>query len=83
MRLISHEALRQYMKYRGYTVRGLAAKVGCSHSTIGFLLTGDVKTVRPEWATRIAKALDCPVDALFAAKVSTVSREVRRTGTAA
>lgn len=76
MRLISPEALRQYMQFRHYTVRGLAAKVGCSHSTIGFLIKGTRKNTRPEIAYKIAEALDCPVDALFVAKVSHFSREV-------
>lgn len=76
MRLISPDALRQYMKFRGFTIRSLARRVGCSHSTIGFLVSGDTKTVRPEWAKAIAKALDCPVESLFVARLSTVSRDV-------
>ncbi|AFV89396.1 HTH_XRE domain-containing protein [Acidipropionibacterium acidipropionici ATCC 4875] len=76
MRLISPEALRQYMSFRHYSVRGLAARVGCSHSTIGFLIKGTRKNTKPEIACKIAEALDCPVDALFVAKVSHVSREV-------
>ena len=77
VRLVSPDALRQYMKFRGYTMRSLAARVGCSHQLIGFLCKGDVKTCRPEYAQRIAKALDCPVESLFVAKVSRVAREVR------
>jgi len=76
VRLVSPDALRQYMQFRHYTVRGLATKVGCSHSTIGFLVKGTRKNTRPEIACKIAEALDCPVDALFVAKVSHVSREI-------
>ena len=65
MRLISPVALRQYMGFRGLTVRTLAAKVGVSHGTIGWLTSGQRNTTKPETAKRIAKALDCPVDALF------------------
>ena len=83
VRLVSPDALRQYMKFRGYTMRSLADRVGCSHSLIGFLCKGDVKTCRPEYAKAIAKALDCPVESLFVAKVSRVQREVRRTAKAA
>lgn len=83
VKLISPDALRQYMKFRGYTMRSLADRVGCSHSLIGFLCKGDVRTCRPEYAKAIAKALDCPVESLFVAKVSTVSRETGRKAKAA
>ncbi|WFF32431.1 helix-turn-helix transcriptional regulator [Propionibacterium freudenreichii] len=76
VRLISHQSLRQYMGFRGYSIRKLAARVGCSHSTIGFLVKGTRKNTRPEIARRIAEALDCPVEALFAASISQVSREI-------
>lgn len=65
MRLISSSALRQYMSFRGYSVRSLAAKVGVSHGTIGWLTSGQRSTTKPETAKRIAKALDCPVESLF------------------
>ncbi len=65
VRLISAQALRQYMGFRGYSVRSLAAKVGVSHGTIGWLTSGQRSTTKPATATAIAKALDCPVDALF------------------
>lgn len=69
MRLISAQALKQYMEYRGYSVRSLAAKVGVSHGTIGWLTSGQRKTTKGDTAKRIAKALDCPVNALFVATV--------------
>ena len=65
MRLISASALRQYMSFRGYSVRSLAIKVGVSHGTIGWLTSGHRSTAKPTTAKAIAKALDCPVDALF------------------
>ena len=65
VRLISAAALRQYMAFRGYSVRSLAAKVGVSHGTIGWLTSGQRSTTKPATAKAIAKALDCPVDALF------------------
>lgn len=76
VRLISADALRQYMDFRGMTIRELATRAGCSHSTVGFLAKGTRKTCRPATARAIAKALDCPVESLFVAKVSKVSREV-------
>lgn len=65
VRLISAQALTQYMAFRGLTVRSLAAKVGVSHGTIGWLTSGQRTTTKPETAKRIAKALDCPVESLF------------------
>lgn len=78
VRLISPDALRQYMKFRKFTIRGLAARVGCSRTLIGFLVKGTRRTCGPEIANGIAEALDCPLDALFAPRVSSVQREVRR-----
>ena len=74
VRLISPVALRQYMEYRGYSVRSLAAKVGVSHGTIGWLTSGQRTTTKPETAKRISKALDCPTDALFVPVVVRGSR---------
>jgi len=65
VRLISAQALRQYMGFRGFSVRSLATKVGVSHGTIGWLTSGQRTTTKPETAKRIAKALDCPVESLF------------------
>lgn len=65
MRLISAQALRQYMTFRGYSVRSLASKVGVSHGTIGWLTSGQRNTTKTATAKAIAKALDCPVESLF------------------
>lgn len=78
VKLISHQALAQFMKHRGFTVRSLAARTGVNKSTIGHLRSGARRTCRDESARAIAKALDCPVDALFVAAVLHVSRDVRR-----
>ena len=77
MRLISAQALRQYMQFRGYSVRSLAAKVGVSHGSIGWLTSGQRSTTKVTTAKKIAKALDCPVDALFAPILVHVSRTAR------
>lgn len=65
VKLKSPQALRQYMEFRGQTVRSLAAKVGVSHGTIGWLTSGKRSTTKVSTAKGIAKALDCPVDFLF------------------
>lgn len=79
VRLISAQVLVNYMEFRDLTVRQLAAKVGCSHSLIGFLRSGKRDTCQPATAKRIEKALNAPPGSLFIAKVSRVSREVGRT----
>lgn len=76
--LISTDALRQYMKYRGYSVKGLADRIGVSKATIGHLHAGGRKTVGPEIAKSIERALDAPVGSLFLPKVSPVSRDTER-----
>ncbi len=79
VRLISAQALRLYMEFRGHTVRSLAAKVGVSHGAIGWLTSGQRTSTKVGTAKRIAKALDCPVESLFVPIVVRGSR----TGSAA
>lgn len=78
VRLISHIALAQYMGYRGLSVRALADKADISRSEIGNLRSGARSNCKPEKAKRIAKALDCPVDALFVPRVLRVARDAGR-----
>ena len=75
VRLISREALRAYMEFRGETIRSLALKVGTSHGTIGHLRSGKQKFVRPVWAREIEKALNAPPGSLFKVETTTVKRE--------
>lgn len=75
MKIISSEALAGYMAFRGHTVRSLAERAGVSHSLVGFLRKGTRTTTSPKSARAIAKALDCPVEALFVPRLSNVSRE--------
>lgn len=65
MHLISAQALRQYMEFRGHSVRSLARKVGVSHGAIGWLTSGKRSTTKVQTAKAIARALDCPVESLF------------------
>lgn len=76
VKLISADALASYMEYRGFTVRTLAVKVGCSRALIGHLRSGKRNSCKPETARRIEKALDAPASSLFVAGISRVSREV-------
>jgi len=78
VRLISHLALAQYMEHRDYSVRSLADRTGLHRSTIGHLRSGFRRNINSRDAKKIAKALDCPVNALFVASVSHVSRDLRQ-----
>lgn len=78
VKLISAEALAGYMRFRGETVRSLAAKVGCSHQSIGHLRSGKRDTCKPETARLIERHLNAPPGSLFIAKVSRVQRETAR-----
>lgn len=83
VKLISAHAFAEYMRHRGFTVRSLAARVGCSRSLIGHLRSGERDTCQPATARKIEKALDAPAGSLFVGKVSYVSREVGPQRTAA
>ncbi|WP_447643202.1 helix-turn-helix domain-containing protein [Nocardioides zeae] len=76
MRLKSPEMLRQYMSFKGLTVRQLARSADVSHATIGHLRSGARVSARPETARAIEEALQCPPGLLFEARSSKVAREV-------
>ena len=89
VRLISHQALAQYMGHRGFTVRSLAAAVtfhlkkrnrsaSCSPATIGHLRSGKRNTCGPEIARAIEEVLGAPAGSLFVPKVSNVIRDTGR-----
>lgn len=76
MRLISKQAFRDYMKFRGETNESLAEKAGCSVSSIAFLRSrgrAARDTVKPETARRIEEALNAPPGSLFSARVIVAS----------
>lgn len=79
VKLISSTALAQFMEHRGFTVRSLADRVGCSHSVVGHLRSGKRRTCSPDTAKRIELELNAPPGSLFLGNVSHVAREVRST----
>lgn len=79
--------LGPFMTSRDLTVRGLQHKVSdhrfqVSHGTIGHLRKHADRSVDPELAKRLAKALDIPYSVLFVERISNVQREVARPGAA-
>lgn len=71
MILKDRKQLAKLMVIQGISQRSLAEQAGWrSHSYLGRLLRGDVKTLDPEAAVRISCALGVGVDDLFLARVS-------------
>lgn len=71
MLLRDHKKLASILVIQDVTHRDLARAAGYkSHSYIGRLLRGEVKSLDPEPALRIAKFLGLPVEDLFVIKVS-------------
>lgn len=65
------EKLEFYMDAKGMTQRDLATAVGWkSHSIVGRLLRGQLTTVDPEKAVRIAHVLEVSIDDLFVSRSS-------------
>ena len=83
VRLISKDALKQYMKFRGYSVQQLADKIGVSKATVGHLTAANGRTsTSPATAKAIEKALDAPSGSLFLAEVTAVTRTMPQRRTA-
>lgn len=81
MRLISKQAFREYMKFRGMTNEKLAKEANCAESSIAFLRSKGKSardSVGPAVATRIEKALNAPPGSLFSAEVIVASESNNR-----
>lgn len=78
MKLKSAAVLRALMNQDDFSLGRLARYAGCSKSFISHLLSGRRASCTPELATRIAEALDVPVEILFDLRTSpTVGTSVR------
>lgn len=72
MELTDRRKLAKLMAIAEVSQRELALAAGWrSHSYLGRLLRGEVKTLDPRPALLIAKRLECSIDDLFVTKVST------------
>lgn len=74
MRLISRQALRQYMEFRGETNASLGTKAKLCKSTVGHLRGGQRDTCSPKTARAIEKALNAPPGSLFLAELPHTTR---------
>lgn len=80
VRVVDRRILEHYVKFRELSYAQLAKRVsekagtsGPSKATIGHLVSGHVRTTKPEWAKAIESVLDAPRGSLFVASVSRVS----------
>lgn len=75
MVLIAPKLLRKLMLIQGISQRDLAELIGWrSHSYLGRFIRGEVKSIDPEAAVRIAHIFGVGVDDLFLSKASTDAR---------
>lgn len=78
MRLASQDTLRALMKQRDFSLARLARYAGCSKSFIHQLTDGTKKTCTAQLGSRIAEALEVPVEILFVVETSADSgRNIR------
>lgn len=82
MRVLDPKKIRRLMVIQGVTYRDLAAAVygeKSTHSYIGRILRGEVKTIKPDHALRISEHLGVGIDDLFVARLSTdTAQSVKR-----
>lgn len=72
MKLTDRKMLAKLMTIQGVSARQLARAAGWkSHSYMNRLLSGEVSTLEPEPAVRIARHLGVGVDDLFMPRLST------------
>ncbi len=71
MRVIDPKKIKKLMVIQDVSARTLADEVGySSHAYITRILRGEIKTVTPERAARIARFLGVGLDDLFVARLS-------------
>lgn len=84
MQVRDHKKLARLMVVQEVSHRDLQKAVGWgSHSIVGRLVRGQLKSVTTEKALRIAEFLQVPVDDLFATRVSSNSGRTGQKKTAA
>lgn len=84
MELKDPTLLAGLMEAKGYSARRLARDAGwSSHTYLQRLLRGDVKTLKPVPAARIAHCLEVPFNLLFVSKMSDDGARNMRKGRAA
>jgi len=76
MRVIDPKKIKKLMVIKDVSARTLATRVGYkSHAYITRILRGEIKTVTPDKAARIAAFLEVGLDDLFVARVSSDAQQ--------
>lgn len=79
MELKDRTLLAELMESRGISARQLARDAGWkSHTYLQRLIRGEVKTLQPEPAARIAYRLEVPFNLLFVTRASEKSEQTSR-----
>lgn len=71
MQVRDHRKIKRLLIVQNASARQLAASLGCNHSYVNRVLSGERPTVTPEMARKIARFLHVDVDDLFVPRVST------------
>jgi transcriptional regulator with XRE-family HTH domain len=73
------DLLRRLLESKGLTARQVTRDMGWkSHSYLNRILTGQVRTVTPDAAVKLAYLLQVPVDLIFVPRVSGDTRHIAR-----
>jgi transcriptional regulator with XRE-family HTH domain len=84
MKVLDPKKIQKLMVIQGVTQRELAAAAGWeSHSYLGRILRGQIKSIQKEPAIRIALHLGVGIDDLFVARLSTDTAQNEKRGRAA
>lgn len=84
MRVTNLKLLKKLMVIQGVSARQLAEVCGYkSHAYITRILRGEITTVTPERAARIARHLEVPIDELFMPRLSSDTLQPAKRGRAA
>lgn len=79
MRVIDPKKILKLMAIQEISARALAEAVGySSHSYVTRILRGEITTVTPERAARIARFFGVGIDDLFVARLSTDTRQTSK-----
>lgn len=80
MKVLDPKKIAKLMVIKGVTQRQLAEAAGWeSHSYLGRILRGEIKSIRPDPALRIAEYLEVGVDDLFVPRLtSNTAQSVKR-----
>lgn len=76
MQVKDHKQLQQLLVIKDESARQFAAAIGySSHTYAQRILRGEIRTVTPERAARIARYFGARIDDLFVARLSTDTRQ--------